>query len=147
MSSTPLTEDQSPLKLLILVRGLPGSGKSTLANQILANKRKLNPKLSSIHLEADQYLTDDKGNYHWTFDKFKNAHNWCFTKSREAMEKGIELVVISNCFIHKSSMTRYQSAASVMGYDVDVIVCGGKYEGVHPIPPHIYESMRKHWED
>jgi predicted kinase len=131
----------------MLVRGLPGSGKSTLAKLLLANRTSLSPKETAVHLEADMFLTNEKGDYTWTFEKFKQAHNWCFQKTREAMEKGSQFIVVSNCFVHKSSMARYLSAAEVMGYKTDIIVLNSKYEGVHPIPPHIYDSMKKHWEN
>ena len=62
------------MKELFLLRGLPGSGKSTLAKSI-----------SEVHYEADMYFVDADGNYNFDATLLKDAHNWCQTITRMAM--------------------------------------------------------------
>ena len=59
-------EEQSNMKELFLLRGLPGSGKSTLANS-----------LGGTHVEADMYFLDPQGEYIFDASKLKHAHQWC----------------------------------------------------------------------
>ena len=65
--------------MLILIRGLPGSGKSTMARVKYPNH---------IHLEADMYFEDDKGNYNFDPKKLKEAHKWCLETTRSLLSIG-----------------------------------------------------------
>jgi len=88
------------MKELILLRGLPGSGKSTLAKS-----------LDGIHIEADQFFMID-GEYRFDASKLKDAHNYCFTRTKSYM------------YIHSSKDTaeRNQPIKSMFTFDHHEIV-------------------------
>jgi len=67
-------------KILILCRGICGAGKSTFAKT-----------LGGTHFEADQFFTDDEGNYKFDGSKIKLAHNWCLIQTQKAMEGNITI--------------------------------------------------------
>lgn len=72
--------------IVILMCGLPGSGKSTLA-------KSLAEKHNAIICSADDFFTDEKGNYNWNPDKISVANNVCRNKFDLALENGSNVIV------------------------------------------------------
>lgn len=73
-------------KTLIIMRGLPGSGKSTLAHKLGEH--------------GVVYSTDDffmvEGKYIYNSQKIAEYHNKNQQRTKEAMEKGVAIVVVDN---------------------------------------------------
>ena len=88
---------------LILLRGLPGSGKSTLGDVILQWPGS-NP---ADVLSADNFFTDEKGEYHFDVTKLKEAHNDCQLKCAERMKLQLSRIVVANTFTQDWEMKPY----------------------------------------
>ena len=120
---------------LTLIRGLPGSGKSTLAKTI-----------DAVHLEADMYFVDQKGNYNFNRTLLKKAHNWCQKKCEEVLIEG-QSVVVSNTFIKQWEMEPYRELARKHQAILEIRVCMGNYKTIHNVPRNTIINMQREWED
>ena len=125
------------MKELFLLRGLPGSGKSTLAKSI-----------SEVHYEADMYFVDADGNYNFDATLLKDAHNWCQTMTRMAMEYSTPKIVVSNTFTQEWEMEAYRELAKLHGYIVYSIVVENRHNGVnnHGVPEEALTRMKNRFE-
>ena len=125
------------MKELFLLRGLPGSGKSTLAKSI-----------SEVHYEADMYFVDANGNYNFDATLLKDAHNWCQTITRMAMEYSTPKIVVSNTFTQEWEMEAYLELAELHGYTVYSIVVENRHNGVnnHGVPEEALTRMKNRFE-
>ena len=121
---------------LTLIRGLPGSGKSTMA-------KKMWP---FVHLEADMFFTDERGNYRFDASKIADAHGWCQHECREYLEMGAD-VVVSNTFTRKWEMQPYIDMATELGIPYEVVTATGKYPNVHGVDQKPIQRMRSRWEN
>ncbi|MEF1290720.1 ATP-binding protein [Vibrio sp. M260118] len=120
---------------LTLIRGLPGSGKSTLAKT-----------LSAQHYEADMFFVDSSGEYVYDAEKIADAHQWCRTKTEEALAHG-EDVVVSNTFIQRWEIVPYLKLAKRFGAKFEVIECHNSYGNIHGVPPEAIQLMKKRWQE
>jgi predicted kinase len=114
---------------LILLRGLPGSGKSTLAD-LLSEKGKY-PVFS-----VDDYFTNEKGTYHFEFDKNHLAYKRCEENTLKAIQTGTERVFLANTFTMDWEMEPYFKMASENNYDVHVVTVEKYHRGnnIHEVP-------------
>jgi predicted kinase len=129
---------------LILLRGIPGSGKSTLAEIILDT-----PQNSKSHiLSADDFFTDEDGNYNFDASKLKVAHNNCQFRCYEKMRQGIKRIVIANTFTQEWEMKEYFEMAKTYNYRVHTIIVENRHEGInqHGVPDDKLEVMKKRFE-
>jgi predicted kinase len=125
------------MKELILLRGLPGSGKSTLAKS-----------LDGIHIEADQFFMVD-GEYRFDASKLKDAHNYCFTRTKSYMyihssKDTAERIIVSNTFTQEWEMKPYFELAEKNGYRVYSLIVENRHDGVnqHGVPADKLEQMK-----
>lgn len=125
------------MKELYLLRGLPGSGKSTLAKSI-----------SDVHYEADMYFVNADGEYVFNPALLKDAHNWCQTMTRMAMEYNTPKVVVSNTFTQEWEMEAYYKLAEDYGYVVFSLVVENRHGGIneHGVPVDKLEQMKNRFE-
>jgi|TARA_Y100000401_G_C8162977_1_gene145199 predicted kinase len=123
-------------KTLYLIRGLPGSGKSTLAN-------KLAPEAS---FEADQYFTNNNGEYNYDQSKIDSAHHVCQKWTECAMVIGHEDIAVANTFTQMWEMTVYFELAEKHGYTVNVIECKNNFGSTHDVPEYAIDRMAERWE-
>lgn len=125
------------MKELYLLRGLPGSGKSTLAKSI-----------SDVHYEADMYFVNADGEYVFNPALLKDAHNWCQTVTRMAMEYNTPKVVVSNTFTQEWEMEAYYKLAEDYGYVVFSLVVENRHGGIneHGVPVDKLEQMKNRFE-
>lgn len=123
-------------KMLYLVRGLPGSGKSTFA-QTLAEA------LGATHLEADQYFTNEEGEYFWVPELVHRAHKWCENYALISFREG-ETIVVSNTFTREKEMKPYLDMAEFYGYDVTTLIVENRHGNVsvHDVPEETMTKMR-----
>ena len=123
-------------KTLYTIRGLPGSGKSTLAN-------KLAPEAS---FEADQYFTNNEGEYNYDQSKIDSAHHVCQKWTECAMVIGHEDIAVANTFTQMWEMTVYFELAEKHGYTVNVIECKNNFGSTHDVPEYAIDRMAERWE-
>ena len=123
-------------KTLYIIRGLPGSGKSTLAN-------KLAPEAS---FEADQYFTNNNGEYNYDQSKIDSAHHVCQKWTECAMVIGHEDIAVANTFTQMWEMTVYFELADKHGYTVNVIECKNNFGSTHDVPEYAIDRMAERWE-
>jgi len=124
-------------KSLFLLRGLPGSGKTTLAKSI-----------GGPHFEADMYFIDQNGNYNFSPDKLKDAHNWCRHSVMDSMREGHPKVIVSNTFTQEWEMESYYLLAEELGYTVFSIIVENRHGGVndHGVPQETLDRMKNRFE-
>lgn len=125
---------------LTIVRGLPGSGKSTHAKVVQATSEN-----TCVHVEADMFFEDPDGGYRYDPTKVTEAHEWCLSVARDAVEAGFD-VVVSNTFTRVWEMQPYIDLAEANHVLLDVVVCTGTYENTHGVPAAAVEAMRQRWE-
>lgn len=129
---------------VFVVRGLPGSGKSTLARS-----------LTSTVVEADDYFQTETG-YKFNSSELKLAHDQCYLRFCDHLQRGEPRVAVSNTFTQLWEMQRYLDAAFEMYYQVyicepktpwcrDVQICFEKC--IHRIPLEKVQQMHDRWEE
>lgn len=86
------------MKMLFLIRGVPGAGKSTLINS-------LNVQFA---VSADDFHTDEDGNYNWTPENSKPGHKWCQDKVNDMMQSDyVNTIAVHNTFTQLWEMEPY----------------------------------------
>jgi len=127
--------DSTLKKSLILLRGLPGSGKSTLANQLSENGKY---RVFSV----DDYFTDEKGHYHFEFDKNHLAYKNCEENTRLAMQNGSVKVFVDNTFTMDWEMEPYFKLAAEFDYRLFVVTVENHHaqKNIHAVSD---EQIRK----
>jgi predicted ABC-type ATPase len=137
------------MKTLYIIRGVQGSGKSTLANIIAQGLEPagLYPTPTSYRVEADHFFVNEQtGEYKWDGAKIGEAHRWCQHNVNEAMKKRIEFVIVSNTFIKRAEMQPYLEMAKEHGYQVQEIICRGRFKNVHGVPEEKVEQKLRQFE-
>lgn len=123
------------MKTLYIIRGMPGTGKSTLAH-----------KLTDTVFEADQYFETPSG-YVFEPVKLPDAHAQCQFGVHGAMERGVEVIAVSNTFSQKWEYAPYLLFARSHGYRVvELTMTGSSYGSVHNVPEETLQKMRNRWE-
>jgi len=129
------------MKTIYLMRGLPGSGKSTYTERFLKNTGKVD-----FMFEADQWMVDLHGNYHFDQNKLPYCHGKCKQYTEEAMKTG-KNVAVSNTFIRLWEMEDYFELAEKYEYEVVIYRMTNNYGSVHGVPDFKLEVMRKNFQD
>jgi predicted kinase len=121
---------------LVICRGLPGSGKSTLAETLAPG----------FAFAADDYFTDEEGNYNFDPSKLGEAHNQCARNVKNAMLDGVGVVAVANTFTLRWEADPYFRMAKRYGYSVFVVHCQNDFGNVHGVPEAAIDRMRERWE-
>lgn len=139
--------------MLILIRGLSGSGKTTLADSLT-----LGSDYEEIEgrgcVSADDFFTDDNGDYSFNHEKLSEAHHWCVNEVKSMMEDGLSLIVVHNTFKQQWEAQKYFNLADQQGYQIQVI---SLYDGgltdrelaernIHGLNEHQINSQRRKWD-
>jgi predicted kinase len=125
---------------IVLIRGLPGSGKTTMAKRMIESDC---PR--HVHVEADDYFTDEDGNYRFIATDINKAHDACYRSASAALRSGLSGIV-SNTFTRLWEMEPYYRLAAAFGADVRVMTATGEWENTHGVPKEAVERMRERWE-
>tara|TARA_R110000824_G_scaffold107813_2_gene254356 strand:+ start:573 stop:953 length:381 start_codon:yes stop_codon:yes gene_type:complete len=123
------------MKILYIIRGLSGSGKTTLAN-----------KLSPVVFSADDFFTDEDGNYNFDPSELSDAHAMCFGNVNFDMESEVPIIAVANTFSQKWEAEPYFKLAEKYGYSPFVVECQNTFENVHGVPQATIDTMRERWE-
>lgn len=123
---------------LYLIRGVPGSGKSTFANDLKS------AGIVSAVIEADDYFTDNCGNYNFDASRLFLAHKQCqeITKSMLAYGKN---VAVSNTSTTEKEVETYQKIADEYGATFVSIIVENRHSGKneHNVPEEKIQQMRQ----
>lgn len=124
---------------VIILRGIPGNGKSTLAEYLNGLTD------DAVICCADDYFTDDKGNYNFDASKLFQAHRECSYKFEEAVKYSKPLVILANTNTRTSDVNNYREMAIFYGYRVFVLTVENWHGGkdVHNVPEEAKERMKK----
>lgn len=133
------------MKTIYIIRGVQGSGKSTLASMMQVGLQELGFTVES-HC-ADDYFTDEDGNYNFDRENLSKAHYQCLSNAESSMMKGIAFVIIHNTFTRRSEIAPYLGLAVDHGYTSVEIVTKGRFKNVHGVPEEIVDRFRDRWED
>lgn len=131
------------MKSLYLIRGAPGSGKSTLAHnlEILFSSDEYCFLVS--HIEADDYFINKDGEYEFDPRSVPEAHNQCHERCQILMEKGYNVIIVSNTFTEEWQLEWYRKEALLFGYTIIELVCLSNFKSVHAVPDDTVVRMRK----
>lgn len=129
---------------LILIRGLPGTGKSTKARELIAYSTHKGLQLD--YYEADQYFTDQLGNYNYDKGKIGNAHAWCKHHTYKSLSED-RSVVVANTFTTNKELYDYLHFAKDFECKLVIVEMKKEYGSVHNVPEETMQKMRKRWEE
>ena len=110
------------------MQGWSGSGKSSFA------------KGCGFHniISADDYFTDEKGNYNFDESKLDEAHMDCLIRVVKLMQYSDEnityvpKIVLDNTNCRPEDISLYKNKAKQYGYEIVYIRMNGDYEGKAP---------------
>lgn len=108
-------------KIAIIIRGAMGSGKSSFATYL----KSLNK--DAVICTADDYFTDNFGNYNFNPKELPLAHNSCREKYVKAMADGVPLVVCANTNAKEGDFSFYLAKAREWGYTAFSIVIENRH--------------------
>jgi len=91
---------------------------------------------------ADDWMTDEHGNYKYDVTRLQHAHNMCLNKTRQAVLAG-KNVAVHNTFTRKWEMQPYLSLPA----NIVIMHCKGQWQNVHNVPAHIVQRMRERFEE
>ena len=121
------------IKRLVLVRGHQGSGKSTFAKNYKKEFEFNYPNAKTLHLENDQYLYNDKGEYVWTSERVDKAITQVTNEAREAFKHKVNLIIVSNMFVTIKSMVKFLELAKKHQYEVEIYRTQNWFENEHGV--------------
>ena len=124
---------------LYIIRGVPGSGKTTLAKKMIACE------MADYSIEADFFMTDEKGRYSFTPSKLTDCHQKCQDAIHKSLVAGNNCVV-SNTFTRKWEMKPYIDMAKAGNHKITIIVCQGDFQNVHGVPDAKVLEMKERFE-
>ena len=126
------------MKRVIILRGIPGCGKSTYAKSL--------PQATIV--SADDFFVNERGKYKRVDEKLQEAHTTCLKNFLEALERGVETVVVDNTNINPVDIAPYYATALVYGYYPEVITisCPPAVAGarnVHDVPQEHVDQLAR----
>lgn len=121
--------------MLFILRGPSGSGKSTFANTLL-----IAGVVEQI-FEADQFMTDEHGNYEHCRARLTFCHAECLRLTKAALALG-DSVAVANTFTKKWEVEAYTQLNS----NVTILTMEGRFQNVHGVPDDIVAHQRLRME-
>jgi tRNA A37 threonylcarbamoyladenosine biosynthesis protein TsaE len=125
---------------VFILRGLPGAGKSEFAFDLFEEMGS-----TFTHCSADNYMTDEFGEYHFDAANLPRAHHLCKRDFKIALEENINCIVVDNTNVKVWEFQPYIDAARIAGYTVKVLVVENHHNGrsIHGVPADKMEQMAK----
>lgn len=135
-------KDYKDLLTLYLFRGVPGAGKTDLAENLLLTLPE------SACYAADDYFTDENGNYNFDASKLKDAHELCQNNTENAMKGRVKHIFATNTFTRPWEMKKYYELAKNHGYRVVSLVVENRHgnKNIHGVPEETLDQMVKRFE-
>lgn len=129
--------------LVIILRATSSSGKSTFASY-----------LSNLHKDAviccaDDYFTDEDGNYKFDPRGLKDAHENCFSKFEGALSNGVSLIIVANTNTSNKEFQPYIDKAEKLGYSVISLIVEKRHilKNNHNVPDHVLVTQAARIKD
>lgn len=131
-------------KTLILLRHVPGAGASTYADLI----KRLNPDAVVAYAADDFVLNPETGEYEWTKERVKTAHELCQYSTEQAMIGETPVVIVHNTFTKRWEMDTYYEMAERHGYRIISNIVENRHGGVniHDVPADKLAQMQNRFE-
>ena len=125
-------------RTLYLLRATSGSGKSTLAKKLLQLP-------DSVAFAADDYHTDEDGNYVWQIHNISKAHHWCKLHVEISMEDSVSNIIVHNTNTSEKEIKPYLDLAEEYGYTVISLVVENRHKGknVHNVPDEVIDKQER----
>lgn len=120
---------------LYILQGIAGAGKSTLAKKMIAEGK------ASCYYEADMFMTNHQGEYHFDPKKLGSCHASCVHMIEVEMQN-CENVIQSNTNLRRKDLDLYLDLAEKYGYNVVIIKLNTSYGSIHNVPEDKIASMK-----
>ena len=116
-------------RTLFLLRSVSGAGKSTLAKKLLQLPH-------SVAFAADDYHTDEEGNYVWKIHNISKAHEWCKRKVENCMEDSVSNIIVHNTNTSEKDIKPYLDLAEQYDYTVVSLIVENRHgcKNIHNVP-------------
>jgi len=123
------------MKTAYILRACSGSGKSTLAAKLAGE--------NGVVCEADAFFNDKEGNYNFDAKRLPEVHAKCYEMFVNAINFGIDNVVLANTNTQEWEFKKYQEYAEAEGYMVFVMVVENRHgnKNVHNVPDEAVKKM------
>ena len=125
------------MRKLILIRAVCGAGKSTFAKIFAPD---------SCICCADDFFTDEEGNYNFDASKLGQAHKACQDKYLELLDSPFtDTIVVSNTNTKESDYKFYLDEAEKRGIMVFSLVLENRHgnKNIHNVPDHVLERQEQ----
>jgi predicted kinase len=127
------------MKTLYLIAGPSGSGKSTFAKKLMKEKG------IKFNFEADNWMKDKFGKYHFDLKNLNYCHRQCQIYTEKVMEIDQD-VIVSNTSLTKKEAKPYIDLAKKYKYNIEISHMTGKFKNEHGVPDWKVEEMRNKHE-
>ena len=114
------------MQKFILLRGHQGSGKSTYAAELIAQFQQAHPNAQIVHIENDQELTNERGEYQWSREALAAAQEKGRARFKTALKQGQQhperdiLIINSNTNQKATACIAMLQAARKHGFQTEV---------------------------
>ena len=127
---------------LTLLRGLPGAGKTTVANYITGLAKRTSYPL--LVISADDFFTDEDGNYNFNPGLLPSAHAECYERTRQALLQGFD-VIVTNTFTTEKELKPYLELGSEFGVQTHVLTVENWHgnSSIHNVPEPTIDKMEQ----
>lgn len=122
---------------LILFRGLPGAGKTTLATEICDQV-----------FAADDFFTDEEGNYNFYRESLRQAHKQCLKNTEAAIIKSLDYAThtigVTNTFTTEKELQPYLDLANHYSIKCFSVIVENRHgnKSIHDVPQETLDLMR-----
>jgi predicted kinase len=127
------------MSVLYIIAGAPGSGKTTFAKKLMVEKN------IKFNFEADTWMKDKFGIYHFDPKNLNYCHRRCQTHTENVMKTGQD-VIVSNTSLTKKEAKPYIILAKKYNYNVEIHHMTGRFQNTHDVPDWKVEEMRNKHE-
>lgn len=123
---------------VIILRSVSGAGKNFFSDFI----KFLYPE--TVICSADDYFTDEKGNYNFNPAELGAAHGQCRNKFEQALIDNNKIVIVCNTNVNYKHFGFYLQKAGEYKYKVISLVIERRHDGwnTHNVPPETLERQK-----
>ena len=123
------------MKNVIILRGVSGSGKSSFANLIAEPK---------VVCTADDYFTNDKGEYNFDANLLSYAHGDCMRRFTKALDDpNVTNIVVANTNCNPNDYNFYIDEAKRVNVRVTSVILEKRHDNsnIHSVPENVLENQ------